>query len=55
MILGRGQRRLRTTSETVVVEEQGELGMNLVIQTFKRPGGWERVFDIFGTLQELTF
>jgi hypothetical protein len=40
MILGRGQRRLGNASETGGVEEQGEVGTNLVVQAFKRPEVW---------------
>jgi len=49
MILTRGQRRLSTTRETVVVEEQVEVGKNVVVQTFKRPEVWRG----FWTFQEL--
>jgi len=49
MILSGEQRRLRTTSETIVVEEEGEVGKNVVVQTFKRPDVWRG----YWTFQEL--
>jgi len=49
MILSGEQRRLRTTSETIVVEEEGEVGKNVVVQTFKRPAVWRG----YWTFQEL--